>query len=210
MISIPIALALMFFIINASRREKNKHEISEKEFEQLALKNLVAQKEKTSASKKAETVPAEKREQELYVAPWNKIFGKPVLDTASKQVIKIENNSGADLVACLVDLQSRKVVRNHFVRENHYFFMENIPAGKFYLKVVYGKVWVANVLTTEFTYEGNFDSVALYAKFRDKNEIIHITKDQSSIADTITKVMYPYRQIPARERVENYEFFWKP
>lgn len=208
MISIPVAVALLFLVINYIKKEDIKN-YDPAHAHKSAAKPVP---EKAGAKKDQDSVAqvtADKAMQNMYISPWNKVFGAPVFDTTSAKTLRIENRSGVDVVVCLYDEQKKKVIRNNYIVNGYYLLMDFLPAGKFHLKVIYGKDWNAANQTTDFSYEGMFDTVLAYARFNSAKEKISIAKPDLKKADTITRVLPPVNETKPSQRLDNHRFFYE-
>ncbi|MBC7863096.1 MAG: J domain-containing protein [Bacteroidia bacterium] len=208
MISIPLAIALLFFTINSYKKDDKKH-LDKAKYELAFLKNESSESFSTGNSLPEKTMTENESNLAINVSPWSKIFGKPVSDSVSKAVLRLENKSGCDVVVCLFDIKKRKVIRNNFITDNYNFVMENIPKGNYYLKIVYGKNWNTELGTTEFSYYGTFDPVLLYAKMKEKRDQLIITDNNTAQGDTVVRTFNSYKDVPVAWRTTNYDFFWK-
>lgn len=208
MISIPLAIALLFFVINAYNRDE-KNTLTEEQLKKLserpaAAKEPEKKKENTAVTGVADTSLPQAGMIDMRISPWNKIFGSPLADSASGKVLRLENHSGSDVVVCLYNDRTKKVIRNNFILDNYYLLMDNIPSGKYSLKVVYGRDWNSASGTTYASYEGMFDSVYVYAKLE---EPVRIAASEEK--DTLIRVLGPWNKISPAERMDNHSFFWR-
>jgi curved DNA-binding protein CbpA len=207
MISIPLAVALLFFVINSWKND------GEKTVSPTAINEKRSSTGNARPQKKADSLlKTEKKERalpDMNISPWNKVLGKPLYDSASGKVLRIENRSGVDAVVCLYDEKKKKVIRNNFVANDYYFLMDHLPAGKYHLKVVYGKDWNAANRTTDFTYEGMFDSVFVYSKMKRPGEKIIIPAAKIGRKDTMTRVLPEWKNTTPEDRTDNRGFFWE-
>jgi hypothetical protein len=69
---------------------------------------------------------------------------------------------GADVVIKLIDLQTDICSRYVLVNSNSSFRISNIPEGKYYLKIAYGKKWFSKI--SDGICIGKFTSNAIYEK----------------------------------------------
>lgn len=215
MLAIPLAIGLLFFIINQVKPDENeKHFRAANDRSDIVLAEktkkdaLVADKKNTVAGIK-DVNDKEEMQEGYIIYPWNKIFGKPVFDSLSGRVYRIENCSGADAVLCICDEAKKKVIRNYYIPDNNYIHTGYIPQGNYYLNTVFGKNWLANVFTTQFNYEGMFDSVFVYARQRDEKHRIKIQKKDLGQKDTLVIKLDSYKKVPAAARSNNFDFFYK-
>ena len=97
--------------------------------------------------------------------------------------------------------------RNYFIPRDNFLCFKYLPKGNYHLKIEYGKDWAADINTTQFIYEGNFDSVMVYAVL--KNATIKINQNNLTAKDTSLFELLPVDKIPAAWRVSNFDFFYK-
>lgn len=121
LISIPLAIALLFFIINVYERSDKKSKV-----------------ETTKQVNSKDTLDLDKKEEVEKITtssePYKYFFGQAAIDKSSLQVIQVTNYSGADAVVCLADAVTNKVVRHYYIANNFFLYFECLPAGKYYLK----------------------------------------------------------------------------
>lgn len=77
----------------------------------------------------------------------------------------------ADVVLKLINIESGKCIRYVYIRGGDIFKIRNIPEGRYYIKIAYGKDWRQKVVNGKCT--GKFISNALYKK---GNEILDFNK----------------------------------
>jgi hypothetical protein len=77
---------------------------------------------------------------------------------------KLQVNVGynTDVVLKLINLQTNKCIRYVYVRAGDTYNMRNIPEGKYYLKIAYGKDWRQKIVAEKCI--GKFISNPLYKK----------------------------------------------
>lgn len=157
MLSIPLAIALLFFVINLTR-SKNENRLSEQQLKQLSQPPA---KKSNSAPNKS---PQEVIPFDMSISPLHSYFSAPVYDSLRGAVLRIENPKSDDVVVCLQNESSGKVIRNAYVNAGYFFLMDKIPSGVYSLRVMYGKKWdAANVIPTDSNRRGMFDSVHAYS-----------------------------------------------
>ena len=72
---------------------------------------------------------------------------------------------GADMVIKIVDIQTGETVRYMFVQHNSHTTINEIPAGKYYLKFAYGNDWMSH--SDGHHAEGKFTRNVVYEKSND-------------------------------------------
>ncbi|HWY33960.1 MAG TPA: hypothetical protein VNX68_04895, partial [Nitrosopumilaceae archaeon] len=141
--SIPVAVALLFFIIN---RYGNSN--STPETNPINHTDEVGKKsEKTQNTKKISTSDS----------PYLKIFGKPQINKLSDQVIEVYNHSGYDAIVCLVNSQTGITVRHYYIANTYNLLFEYIPEGNYVLKNYIGKVFNSKKTMLDTMIAGGFD-----------------------------------------------------
>lgn len=84
---------------------------------------------------------------------------------------KIDNNlhvtvgGGTDVVIKLMNLDTDKCIRYVFINSNSSYAIKNIPEGKYYLKIAYGKNWYSKIDNGKCI--GKFTYNPLYEKGED-------------------------------------------
>ena len=77
----------------------------------------------------------------------------------------IELGGDADMVIKIVDIQTGKAVRYMFVQHNSHITINEIPAGKYFLKFAYGNDWMFR--SEGYHTEGKFTRNVVYEKSND-------------------------------------------
>lgn len=157
MISIPLAIALLFFILNKSSTNQ-EHRLTEKQVETLmrptpSVNSNIPQPETNTLKV------------DMSISPLQSFFSPPEFDSVTGAVLRIENPGETDVVACLVSQKTKRVIRNCYVNAGYFFLMDKIPQGNYMLQLMYGKNWnAANKNPVDTTKQGMFDSLKLYAR----------------------------------------------
>lgn len=125
--SVPVSIALLFFIINIYNRES-------KEPVQKPVPNISAAIKDTTAIKEEAFVPAKTADQ-----PYNYLFGEPKVDKQSMQVVEVTNWSSMDAVVCIVDSKTDKPIRNYYLASKFNILYEFLPEGTYYIRNYLGK-----------------------------------------------------------------------
>jgi curved DNA-binding protein CbpA len=122
--SIPIAIALLFFIVNiynrSYRSNQNKNSISNTQT--INTKTELTTK---NTSKALFTSGAE---------PYSEYLEKPLIDKNSFDVIKLKNNTSNDAIVFITDTNN-KIIRHYFIEKNVELFFEYLPIGTYKLKL---------------------------------------------------------------------------
>lgn len=110
LISVPIAVALLFLIIRLYEKPKKESKTNANEISEIHTPT----------------------------SPYENVLGKNIFDSTSYAVIKIINKSGYDALVFLQN-DSLKIIRHHFIENNYQLFMEKIPASNYHLYYWLGK-----------------------------------------------------------------------
>ncbi len=157
MISIPLAIALLFFVLNRSQ-SGDEHRLSQQQLEML-------KKHPRSAVDPGLPSPEKSVKINMSISPLATFFSSDERDSLTGAVLRIENPSDAEVVVCLVALKRRQVIRNCFINPGYFYLMDKIPGGNYSLQLMYGKNWnVANINPIDSLANGMFDSVITCAK----------------------------------------------
>ncbi len=55
--------------------------------------------------------------------------------------LTVKNGAHADAILCLYNIVLKKTIRNEYVRKNTNFTIRGIPAGHYWIRVLYGNNW---------------------------------------------------------------------
>ncbi len=126
---VPIALALVFFIINI-------YNYSTKE--NYKFQNPISTKT-NSVNIQSEVLTKYKTGDE----PYSSLIEKPVVDKLSNDVIILRNNLKSDAIVFVKD-SSNKIIRHYFIEKNIEFFLEYLPQKKLNLSILTGEDFNCN------------------------------------------------------------------
>lgn len=126
---VPIALALVFFIINI-------YNYSTKE--NYKFQNPVSSKT-NSDNIQTEILTQYKTGEE----PYSSIIEKPLVDKLSNDVIIIRNNLKSDAIVFIKD--ANKIIRHYYIEKNIEFFLEYLPQIKVNLSILSGEDLNCNI-----------------------------------------------------------------
>lgn len=76
--------------------------------------------------------------------------------------LKVNVGSGTDVAIKVMELETDKCIRFVFINSNSTYKIENIPQGRYYVKIAYGKNWMSK--TEKGFCEGKFISSPLYER----------------------------------------------
>jgi curved DNA-binding protein CbpA len=178
LLSVPIAMALLFFIINIYKREKSGEEKTAAPYTKNSTEVSVP------VDSNVRKTPVEViRTARTADEPYNYLFGEPGVDKRMEQVLQVTNWSGKDAVVCVVNAKTNKVVRNYFVGNNYNILFEYLPEGTYYLRNYVGK---------DFRFAGKYESSDdITGTFESEQQFQSFAKDTFSISlsrhDTIVR-----------------------
>lgn len=89
-------------------------------------------------------------------------ISKPQFDKNLENHLKITLNSSSDVLLKLIQIQEKGdvCIRTAYIQSGDILFLKNIPEGKYYLKLAYGKDWRQKKVGTKCT--GRFIENAKY------------------------------------------------
>jgi hypothetical protein len=155
MISVPLAIAILFLVINVLSRDFS-HEYHSQPTASTGTNTKSLSKNTTDKSDLLSPTP------EVSIA-WDSIFCTAISDSSFGGVLHIENRSGHDVVFYLKNIRNKKVIRSKYLFNNYYFDVKFIPKGNYQLWAIYGEDWYTNFLSTESKKYGNFNKIFAYA-----------------------------------------------
>lgn len=124
-----------------------------------------------SSKEVAEGVPADARRwngNQLATgdSPYDAYFDRGVYSTYDENKITFLNGQSADVVICLVDLYSGRVVRNEYIRAGDRFTMTEIPDGTYFIRGFYGRDWNPDLEIRGTRVVGGFETEASFSESR--------------------------------------------
>lgn len=105
--------------------------------------------------------------------------------------LEIKVGSNTDAVLKLIGLSAGKCIRYVYIRSRDIYTIRNIPEGKYYLKIAYGKDWRQKIINGKCV--GKFVSNALYKK---GDEILDFKKVYEGVRKEDGKSFRSY-QVPS-------------
>jgi len=171
--SIPLAIALLFFIINIYER-------SDKKQNKKHAKGYVIQTDTTisTSENKTEKITTS-------AEPYKYYFGQNLIDRNSNQVVQVTNYSGADAVVCIVDSLSDKVIRHYFIENSFNLYFEYLPAGKYYLRNYLGEHFNTEKKIKDTEISGAFENEKQFQAFKENIFEINLKKSDTISFDVI-------------------------
>lgn len=79
-----------------------------------------------------------------------------------KNYLEVKVGGGTDVAIKVMNLETNKCVRYFYVNSGTTYTTNNIPTGKYYLKIAYGKNWLSKILNKQCV--GKFIQNPLYKK----------------------------------------------
>ena len=193
MMSIPLAIAILFFVINILSKDDshtfNPNQNLDKPVKQWVNKQTL---------KKSKLSPAIMN----VSVPWDSIFGLQKFDSLSKRNFYFENTGGTDVIICLKDKKSGKIIRNNYIFTDNYFSMKQIPDGAYQILAIYGKDWDKNLTTTMGKVFGSFTEIYAYAQLNNGGAY-----QFNKTNETIEIIIPNYKKITHQSLKSNKEFF---
>lgn len=147
LISVGIALVLLYFIISYSSNKEAEY-----------TENI------RSAIENTEPATEEVPEINNFDSPYSNYFGNEIADDASKNSIQLRNSDFAEAVVCLVNNENGQTIRNQYMVPGTEFKMNNIPDGHYFLKIFFGHKWNAKKNLNTGKVKGGFDDQINYIK----------------------------------------------
>lgn len=110
-------------------------------------------------------------------SPFGGCFGKGKFGGSAW--ITFKNSNSSDAIVCLVSVKTQKTIRNEYIKAGSNYKIENIPSGRYYLKVFYGNDWNPN-LTNVCGTKGSFETDAHFSKSDNWDDQIEIENSDYS------------------------------
>jgi hypothetical protein len=140
LISVAVALVLLYFIISYSNNKPTNYYKRSKNDSILAFNKLKLKNSQGSETKIVTAKPD--AEENNLSSPYSMFFGEEVYAAESKNSIKIINSYNSEAVVCLVNAEKpHRTIRNEYMAVGSTFKMNNIPDGNYFLKVYFGNYW---------------------------------------------------------------------
>lgn len=190
LIAIPMAIALLFFIINIYERKEKKQSNTKIEDTVVAKDTLI---NATIEGKEKISTSAE---------PYNYFFGSPKIDKNSNQVVAVNNYSGSDVIVCIVDAATDKVVRHYFIENSFNLYYEYLPEGKYYLRNYLGEKFELEKKIDSLEIIGAFNKVKQFQAFKKKTFDIKLQK-----SDTVNFDINYIDNLESKNIISQKEFF---
>jgi len=179
LISVGVALVLLYAIMSYSSKSGNKRQdIVNPYYSRLAdsLKQYTKVYEAASGRNKAEEEPAIHN----FDSPYSSFFGEEISDPDSKNSITINNGNTMEVVVCLVN-SDNKTIRNQYMPVSTTFKMNNIPDGRYSIKVLFGNTWSAKQTFLNGKIKGGFLADVEFEKMNTgKNMLLMQQKKEGS------------------------------
>jgi hypothetical protein len=97
-------------------------------------------------------------------SPYDRYFGKGVYDNSARNSLSIKTPVNRDIVFLLVDVYSKQVVRNEFIRAGSTFELTGIPYGTYSFKYFSGNKWSDDYPVNNGQYKGGFTKNGNFSK----------------------------------------------
>lgn len=179
LISVGIALVLLYAIMSYSSKNGNKRQDIVSPYHSTvedSLKLFNAIYEAASKGNTTEEEPAIHN----FDSPYSAFFGEEVSDVYSKNSITVNNSDAAEVVVCLVN-SDNQTIRNQYMRAASTFKMNNIPDGRYSIKVLFGNKWSASKTFLNGKIKGGFLADVQFEKMNTgKNMFVMKQKTEGS------------------------------
>lgn len=97
-------------------------------------------------------------------SPYDRYFGKGVYNNYANNTISVKTPANRDIVFLLVDVYSKKVIRNEFIRAGTTFDLTGIPYGTYSFKYFSGNKWSDDYPVNNGKYRGGFTKNNSFSK----------------------------------------------
>ena len=97
-------------------------------------------------------------------SPYDSYFGKGVYNNSADNTINVKTPLNSDIVFLLVDVNSKKIIRNEFIRAGSTFDLTGIPYGTYSFKYFSGNNWSDDYLVNNGQYKGGFTKNGSFSK----------------------------------------------
>lgn len=187
--SIPLAMALLFFIINVYERRDTKNT-------SLKQSPLLVKKDSTKS------ITEQKKKVSTAETPYDYFFTNLKIDRQAQQTVQVTNFSGNDAIVCIVDAATSKVIRHCYIENDFFVYFEWLPEGKYYLK---------NYLGTSFDLDKRVDSLGITGVFKNEKQFQSFPEKTFEINfskhDTITYDVLLIKNNKRKNIISPQEFF---
>jgi len=209
MVSVGIAMLLLYFIISYSASSSKKQER-----QPFSLENEELIKEKIEKMMRGET-KSETNENTSQISnfesPYTKYFGEEVYIDGNKNSIKISNSSQSEAVVCLVEnKRPYKTIRNQYMNAGATFKMNEVPNGSYFLKVFYGHNWDTSITFLNNKFKGGFKEQIAFVKILNGNDFFkmnHNSNGPSSSFSSYEVDLTPFSSVEKNNKISVEEFF---
>lgn len=196
LVSIGIALVLLYFIISLSTQ---KHSVNS-----AAIVDEIKTKEDVSDQQ----LPAINN----FDSPYTSFFGDEVYDDQKKNNILIHNSNRAEAVVCLVSNdQPNKIIRNQYIAPGSDFKMNNVPDGNYYLRVYFGTDWNASKQNNRDNMLGGFKNELGYFKLNSGKNNLRMKQESAgeSMLFSSYEISIDPENVSPGDKINESDFFNK-
>lgn len=192
LISVGIAMVLLYFIISYSDKSENKI------FPVIKIDSA-----RTAKSPEEPAI-------DIFESPYSSFFGEEVYESESKNSVNISNSYNSEAVVCLVDSKKpHRTIRNQYMTTGSTFKMNNIPDGTYFLKVYFGNSWDPKKTFKEEGVKGGFKNDLGFFILNDGKE--NLVMHQQAVGNSTSFSSYeiiidPFRKTDV-EQVTEKDFF---
>lgn len=97
-------------------------------------------------------------------SPYDRYFGKGIYNNSADNTIYVKTPKNRDIVFLLVDVYSKKIIRNEFIRAGTTFDLTGIPYGTYSFKYFSGNNWSDNYPVNNGKIMGGFTKNSSFSK----------------------------------------------
>lgn len=193
LVSVGIAMVLLYFIISYSTDKQSAHTVAPGNPQEPST---------TSA------VPAPQIRD--FDSPYSYWFGEEESDPSSKNSILIHNTPSYEAVVCLVRATTpHRTIRNQYMAEGASFKMNNIPDGSYFFRIYYGANWDTSKVFPGKPYHGGFKRDYKFVRMNSGDEqfVMKQKKEGSSISFSSYEVSLNPADTSSSPMITSVEFF---
>jgi curved DNA-binding protein CbpA len=178
-VSIGIAIILLYFIISYSSEESSPKLIKE---------HSTLLHDASERAVNANSVSAEEPAISDYESPYSNFFGEEISDSQSKNCINIHNSEDCETVVCLVQNQQPfKTIRNQYMSRGSEFKMNQIPDGKYFLKIFYGTDWDrTKTFLKDKSVKGGFKNEIGFVELNKGKDVLKMKQEQVGTSNSFS------------------------
>lgn len=109
-------------------------------------------------------------------APYAYFYGNNIKEQNSEHSVQFIANPTLDQVVFLVEYNSNRVIRHNYILSGDTFEMTNIPDGRYYVKVFFGRDWKENTVMTKDHLQGGFSIYRKFISFSEETQLLNMER----------------------------------